>query len=96
MRRAWVIGLSVLGALSLVLMIALAAVGSKLDQARLDRDDLEMEVDDVGAEAESLRQERDAIKNERDALKTQVDEQLKTIAQLKGERERAGQSAPAQ
>jgi septal ring factor EnvC (AmiA/AmiB activator) len=96
MRKAWIIGLSVLGVLAVVLMMALASVGTQLDQARLDRDDLETEIDDVGAEADSLRAERDAIKTERDSLKTQVDEQLQTIEQLKGESERAGQSAPAQ
>lgn len=95
MRQKWIIGLSLLGAFSVVLMIALASVGSQLDQARLDRDDLELEVEDVSAEADSLRDERDIIKTERDSLKTKVDEQLQMIEQLKGELERAGQSAPA-
>ena len=95
MRRAWIIGLSVLGVLSVLLMVALASVGTQLDQARLDRDDLELELDDISAETESLREERDTVKNERDSLKTKVDEQLQTIEQLKGELERAGQSAPA-
>lgn len=96
MRRAWVIGLSALGVVSVLLMIALASVGTQLDQARLDREDLELEVEDVSAEAEGLREERDTIQHERDTLTSQVDEQLRTIEQLKGELERTGQPAPAQ
>jgi peptidoglycan hydrolase CwlO-like protein len=95
MQRKWIIGLTVLGVISVVLMVALASVGTQLDQARLDRDDLELELEDVSAETESLRGERDVIKHERDSLKTQVDEQLQAIEQLKGELERASQSPPA-
>lgn len=95
MRRGWIIGLTALGVVSVVLMVALASVGTQLDQARLDRDDLELELDDLSAEAESLRDERDTVKTERDSLKTKVDEQLQTIEQLKGELERTSQSAPA-
>lgn len=95
MQRKWIIGLAVLGVISVVLMVALASVGTQFDQARLDRDDLELELNDLSAETESLREERDVIKTERDSLKTQVDEQLQTIEQLKGELERASQSTPA-
>ncbi len=71
------------------LAVALAAVGSQLDTSKLDQQDLESEV-------EELEQEVDALSEERDMLQGQVDDQLKSIEQLKVELDRSrGQVAPA-
>ena len=91
MRRGVVIGFVALGALSLILMVTVAWNGSKLDEARQERDDLTFEVDD-------LRQEVDALTGEREDLQKKMDEHLKTIEQLKSSTSSAGQapvSAPA-
>ena len=95
MSRRWVIGLIALGVLSLILMAAVAAVGTQLDQTRLDRDDLQLQVEDLQSESDALRQERDTVKTERDTLKSKADEQLQTIEQLKSELQRTGQSQAA-
>ena len=72
------ITLIVVIALCIVLGVAIASVGTQLDHVRIDRDDLQTEVHD-------LRTESDGLRTERDTLKHQVDDQLKTIEQLKGE-----------
>ena len=79
------LGLAVVG-----LGVGLAMVGSQLDTAKLDQVDLETEVGE-------LEQEVDALADERDTLQRQVDEQLKSIEQLKVEldRSRGQQAAPA-
>jgi uncharacterized protein YoxC len=68
MRRGVVITVSALGGLAVVLAIALAIVGTNLDEVRLERDDLQYEVND-------LRQELDALSAERDELQQQVTDQ---------------------
>ncbi len=85
MRRGVVIGLVVLGVLAVVLMVTVAWNGSKLDEARQESGDLQFEVDD-------LRQEVDTLTTERDGLQGKLDEQLKTIEQLKN---KTGASTPA-
>ena len=87
MRRGLVIALSVMGVLLIVLSLALASVGTHLDEAKIERNELQYEMDD-------LRQEVDTISVERGNLQNKVDEQLKTIEQLKAEVERA--RSPAQ
>lgn len=80
------------GGLTLVvvgLAVALATVGSQLDTSKLDQQDLETEVGE-------LEQEVDALSEERDMLQGQVDDQLKSIEQLKVELDRSrGSAAPA-
>lgn len=67
--------------------VALAMTGSQLDTARLDQLDMETEF-------EELESEVDALAEERDLLQRQVDDQLKSIEQLKVELDRArGQQA---
>lgn len=67
--------------------VALAMTGSQLDNARLDQLDMETEF-------EELESEVDALAEERDLLQRQVDDQLKSIEQLKVELDRArGQQA---
>ena len=102
MRRGWVIGLACAVLLCVTLAVALAIVGSRFDQVRLEHEDLSAEVDDLEAENESLAKEhtalqteRDSLKSERDQLKSQADGQLKTIEQLKAELERARQAGVA-
>ncbi len=85
MRRGVVISLVVLGVLAVVLMVTVAWNGSKLDETRQESDDLQLEVDD-------LRQEVDTLTTERDDLQSKLDEQLKTIEQLKN---KTGASTPA-
>ena len=87
MRRGVVIGLSVIGALCVLLAVAVARVGTQLDQARIERDDLQFEVED-------LRNESQSLKAERDTLKRQVNDKLKTIEQMKTEAEKF-QNPPA-
>ncbi len=70
-----------------VLGVALARVGTQLDEVRIDQADLESEV-------EELEIELDGALEERDALQTKVDEQLKAIEQLKAELERTRAQAP--
>jgi hypothetical protein len=82
MKRRIVIALSILGLAVVVLALALASVGSELDQARIDRDDYLFQVED-------LQGELDAISEERERLQTQVDEQLKAIEQWKVHAERS-------
>jgi len=81
MRRGFAVGFVALVAICVVLAIAVASIGTQLDEARLERDDLEFEVEDLRTETETLR-------TERDTLKTQAEDQLKTIEQLKVELER--------
>ena len=92
MRRGVVIALAVMGALIVVLAIVVASVGTGLDEARIERDDLQTEVGD-------LRDQVGSLTGERDKLQQKVQEQLKTIEQLKIESERtrsqAQKSAPA-
>ena len=84
MRRGMLIGLSVTGVLCLVLIIAIAKIGTQLDQARIERDDLQFEVED-------LRNESQSLKADRDTLKQQVDEKLHAIEQMKAEAEKLRQ-----
>jgi uncharacterized protein YoxC len=91
MRRSLVIALSVMGVLLVLLALAVASIGTELDEARIERDDL-------WTEAEDLRQELDAISQERNKLQEQVDEQVKAIESLKVQQERArvsGDIAPS-
>ena len=68
--------------------VALATVGTQLDEVRIERDDLEFETSD-------LQQSVDALTTERTDLQRQAEEQLKAIEQLKGELERLRQNTPA-
>ncbi|MBI4322652.1 MAG: hypothetical protein HY596_00050 [Candidatus Omnitrophica bacterium] len=92
MRRGVLIGLIAAVVLCIVLAVAVASIGTQLDETRLDRDDLEMQVDDLQGELDSLRTERDTVKTERETLKTRTEEQLKTIEQLKAESGRTANS----
>ena len=89
MKRRVIIALSIMGVVLVILALALASVGTELDQARIDRDDYQFQVDD-------LQQEVDGLTQERQKLQQRVDEQLKTIEQWKGQQEHArtnGQAA---
>lgn len=81
MRRWGVIAFAVIGVMVIVLAIALASVGTELDQVRLNREDLQFEVDSAQRDAESLTEEKTRLQH-------QTEEQLKTIEQLKAELER--------
>lgn len=70
MRRNVLITVVGLGALALVLAVTVALTGTKLDQARLERDDLEVEVESLRASTESLRVERDGLQAEQDAVES--------------------------
>ena len=95
-RRGLLIAVVAAVMLFLMLAVALATVGSRLDSASLDREDLQFELSGLRAESDNLRTERDALKTERETLKSQADQQLKTIEQLKTEVEHArSQSAAA-
>ncbi len=89
MRRGptiWTI--SILGAILVILAVALAAVGTHLDRARIQESELQFQVDDLQEAASTLSQERDK-------LKKQAEEQSKAIDQLKAELERTrGQAQP--
>src|SRR3989338_8367582 len=89
MDRKLVWGLLAAGGVSVILAVTVAVVGSKLDDAQLERDHLEVELDELPTEAASLRSERDALASEQAPLKSQVDDQLRTIEQLKAELDRA-------
>ncbi len=91
MSRNVVVGLVVLGVLSVVLAATVAWNGTKLDQARQERNDLQFEVDD-------LRQEVDTLTTERDDLQKKVDEHVKAIEQMKaqsGQAKSATDTTPA-
>ncbi len=88
MRRVVVTGLIVSIAASIALAIAVARIGTQLDESRLDRDDQEAQAEAHRAEAESLRKERDG-------LNATVGQQLKSIEQLKAELEQVRRQAQA-
>lgn len=92
MRRGVMMALSVMGAVVVILAIAVASVGTDLDETRIERDDLQFELDD-------LRLEVDAVSTARRGLQAQTEEQLKTIEQLKAQldhlRSQAQQTAPS-
>jgi chromosome segregation ATPase len=94
MHPRWKIGLAVAVVASVGMAIALAVVGSRFDEVRLERQNLEFEYTELEDEADALRVERDELEQERDTLRTQVDEQLQTIEQLKSELE-GSQAQPA-
>ena len=81
MRRWIILGWSIAGALIVILAVALATVGTQLDQARVDKEDLQFETDE-------LQKDVDALTEERGKLQQKVDEHQKTIEQLKAELER--------
>lgn len=87
MRRSILIALSILGALVVILLVAVASVGSDLDEVRIERDDFEIEVEDLQRQVDSLTEERDRLQRD-------VEERSKTIEQWKAELERA-RSGPA-
>jgi len=95
MRRGVMFGIIAAAAVCFILAIALASVGTELDQARLERDDLEIEAEDLRSEVDSLRKEHGALEKERDTLKTKVGEHVKSIEQLKAELERQSRSQAA-
>ena len=80
MRRGVIIALSVLGVLVVVLLVAVATVGSGLDQARIERDDLEWETDE-------LQRQVEALTGERDELRQQVEQQSSAMERWKAELE---------
>ncbi len=91
MRRSVVIVLAVLGVLVVILGVVVASIGTQFDDVRLERDDLQAQVMD-------LEQDVDATTEERNGLQQRLDEQVKTIEQLKAELERTRsqpQAAPA-
>jgi len=88
MRRWVVMTMAGLGVLTVVLAIALASIGTNLDRARIERDDLQFEAND-------LQQEVDTLTAERDRFKSQVDEHAKTIEQLKTGQARSNESSAA-
>ena len=88
MRRGAIIAIVILSGLAAVLAVSLASVGTQLDDARIERKNLEFEVEDV-------QQELDLLAEERDALKAHADEQTQTITQLKAEMERVRSQPPA-
>ena len=102
MRPSLKLWLGVAIAACALLAIALAVVGSRFDEARLQRQNVAFEYDELEQEAETLRTERDELQQERDALRSQVDEQQQTIEQMKngsdqsqGQPADAGAAAPA-
>ena len=80
-RRIVIIAWGALGVVVLVLAVALARVGTELDEAKLERMSRQTDVDD-------LEQEVDDLTDEQQQLQAKVDEQLKTIEQLKADLER--------
>ena len=95
MPRGVKIGLITAVVLCVGLATALAMIGSRFDQVRIERDDLDTELQTMETESDSLQAERDALAAERDSLSKQIEEQLKTIEQLKGELRARGQGQPA-
>ncbi len=85
-RRGIGIVLSLLGGATVVLMVALAVVGTELDETRLDRQTLKSAVGD-------LQQEIDRLIQQRQMLKQQADERLRTTEQLKVELTRSHHSS---
>lgn len=86
MRRGVIIALVSLSVLAVILMATVAWNGSKLDETRQESEDLQFQVDD-------LQQEVDSLTTERDSLQGKLDEQLKTIEQLKN---KTGAPTPAE
>ena len=82
MRRGLIITCSILGVLALILTVALASVGTRLDQTEIDRRSLEFDVD-------QLEQDLTSLTTKQDALNQQAEEQRKTIEQLKADLEKA-------
>ena len=80
MRRGIIIAVAMLGVLVVILAVALAKVGSDLDNERIGRRDLQLEAD-------NLEQEVDSLSSERDTLQQQTEEHMKTIEQLKADLE---------
>ena len=80
MRRGIIIGLSVMGVILVILALALASVGTELDQTRIEREEYQSQVGD-------LQEELDGLTQDRERLQQQVDEQLKTIEQWKVQHE---------
>lgn len=62
MRRGVVIALGILSVVAVVLAVALATVGTKLDEQRLESADLQYELDDLQSQVDSLMQERDELR----------------------------------
>ena len=89
MRRGVVIAFAVTGLVVVILAIALATVGSDLDKARIERDDLQLEVDD-------LQQEVNTVSGELDQLKQQAEEQHKVLEQAKTELDRTRAVGPSE
>jgi peptidoglycan hydrolase CwlO-like protein len=89
MRRWVVIGWIVTGVLLIILVIGFVSVGTQLDQARIERDELQFEADDLHGELAALSDERSKLQKE-------AQEHTKTIDQLKAELERARTQSQAQ
>ncbi len=88
MPRWAVISLSVTGGLTIVLAIALAMVGTSLDDARIEREDLQFEVND-------LQQEVDSLTTERDELQRRAEEQGAALDQLRSDAAAQPEAVPA-
>ena len=95
MRRGLLIGLAVSVVGCIVLAIALAIVGSRFDDVRLEQEDYAFQLEEAQADRDALQAERDALTTERDTLKAQTDEQLVSIEKLKAELDHARQQQSA-
>ena len=85
MRRGVVIGISIMGVVLVILAVALATVGTQLDQAKIRHEDLQFEVDD-------LRQQVTLLSDERGKLRQQLEEQQKEAQRLHTELEQHSQA----
>ncbi len=81
MPRVVAVTLSVVGALVVVLAVALGMVGSQFDQLRLSQDDLRFAYED-------LRQHLSTVTQERDRLATEMERQERRVSQLRAELDR--------
>jgi len=99
MKKGIVIGLIVSAVFCFILAVAVSVIGTQLDEAKIQREDLKVELARTKDQADSLRYERDSLKTsqeftqvERESLEKKVGDQLKAIEQLKAELDRVRNS----
>ena len=69
MKRGWIITIGIMGILLVVLAVALASVGTNLDEARLDRKELQGELDGLQEEYDLLSEERQRLQQQNVPMK---------------------------
>ena len=89
MRKSLIIAVSIMGVVIVVLAVALASVGTHLDDTRIERDELKFNLED-------LQQQADALSAEREQLDATLKEQRQSVDRLKADLERARSQAQAQ